>query len=340
MNATIQKIIKLGTPSRMPASISPMLCTLVKEPIIDQRFIYEVKWDGYRIISYVNNGKVRMDSRSGLDYTKKYPPLVKALLDLKIDAVLDGEAVVLNEKGNPDFDALQRFNGHTDPISYYVFDILWIEGYDMMELPLVKRKHVLRSVLKNSKIIRFSEDFEDGKGLFLKMQEMDLEGIVAKVRDSPYNPGERGRNWYKTPTEKRQEFVIGGWTESDKGRPFASLLFGAYNNKKLEWIGHAGGGFKDAEMPGILEKLKLKEIKDSPFINKVDTNGVAHWSKPVLVGNFKFATWTKSGRIRKPAIFLGFRKDKKATDVTREIPKDLETATRQVKKKKRTGTTA
>jgi bifunctional non-homologous end joining protein LigD len=189
---------------------------------------------------------------------------------------------------------------------------------------------MLYELVKGNDIIRFSESFEDGEKLYAKMQEMGMEGIVSKRKDSIYRPGERSNNWLKTPTEKRQEFVIGGWVESDRGRPFASLLFGAYNNKKFEWIGHAGGGFKEKDMPVILKQMQKIEIEKSPFANKVDSNGIAHWIKPELVANFKFATWTKSGRIRKPAIFLGFRNDKKAKDVVREVPEEKSTVEKEI----------
>ena len=157
------------------------------------------------------------------------------------------------------------------------------------------------------------------------MLDRNLEGIVAKKKDSEYVPGERANNWLKTPTRKRQEFVIGGWAESDKNRSFRSLLFGAYNKGKLEWIGRSGGGYKEKEMPGILKQLKALEIKTSPFTNNVlDTKGaVMHWVKPKLVANFEFATWTKTGRIRKPATFLGFRKDKKLRKLNVKFRKQL-----------------
>lgn len=320
MNADILKLIKkAGKKGSYPSDIKPMLCTLIKEPFNDPDYLYEVKWDGYRILSYLNKTSVKMGSRSGLDYTKKYPPVAQALTAMKLNAVLDGEVVVLNDEGKPDFDALQKYNGHDTPIFYYAFDILYLEGYDLMKLPLIERKEILATVLKVNAVIKFSDRFDDGLALFKQMEEMGMEGIIAKHRQSLYKPGERGRNWYKIPTEVRQEFVIGGWVESDRGRPFASLLFGAYNGNDLEWIGHGGGGFKDAEMPVISKKLKSLEITKSPFKNKVEANGVMHWVKPELVANFKFATWTKSGRIRKPAIFLGFRKDKKAKDVIREL---------------------
>jgi bifunctional non-homologous end joining protein LigD len=314
-----------GSKSRMPTQVSPMLCTLTKEPLDDDEYIYEIKWDGYRIISYVNDSKVLMHSRSNLDYTKKYPPVAKALKQLKHKVVLDGEVVVFNAEGLPDFDALQLYNGHDTEISYCVFDILWLDGYDLRSLPLLERKKILRDLVSGNEVLRFSESFDDGPALYQQMLEKNLEGIVAKKKDSEYIEGSRGNDWLKTPTRKRQEFVIGGWAESEKARSFRSLLFGAYNNGKFEWIGRSGGGYKDKEMPVILEKLKKLEIPKSPFANKVlDTKGATmHWVRPQLVANFEFATWTKSGRIRKPATFLGFRNDKKAREVVREIPKPI-----------------
>ena len=314
--------MRKGKKSPPPASVSPMLCTLTKEPVTNPEYIFEIKWDGYRIISYVQKGKVRMDSRSALDYTKKYPPVAEALKALKKDIILDGEVVVFNEEGLPDFDALQLYNGHNTPISYCVFDILWLDGYNLMELPLEERKKILKDLVKGNKVLKFSESFDDGEGLYQHMLEKNLEGIVAKKRDSEYLPGVRSYEWLKVPTRKRQEFVIGGWAESENGRAFRSLLFGAYEGKKLKWIGRSGGGYKQQEMPGILKQLKALETDESPFVNSVlDTKGaVVHWVKPELVANFEFATWTKSGRIRKPATFLGFRKDKKAKQVVREVP--------------------
>ncbi len=319
------KIPKEARKAKMPSTISPMLCTLTKDPIENPDYLYEIKWDGYRILSYVKKDKVRMDSRSALDYTKKYPPIAEALKSLKHEVVLDGEVVLLNEQGLPDFDALQNFNGHNTPIYYYLFDLLWLDGYDLRILSLTQRKEILKELIAGNDVLRFSESFEDGSALFKQAIDLNLEGIIAKKKDSIYKPGERGKDWFKIPTRKRQEFVIGGWAESERGRSFRSLLFGAYNKGKLEWIGRSGGGYKDKEMPAILKRLKALELKKSPFVNKVldDKGAIIHWVKPQLVANFEFATWTKSGRIRKPATFLGFRKDKKAKQVVREIPKDI-----------------
>jgi bifunctional non-homologous end joining protein LigD len=315
-------VLNEGVRKAMPKTVSPMLCTLTKDVVADDDYLYEIKWDGYRIVSHVDSGKVTMSSRSALDYTKKYPPVAKALKELGHDAVLDGEVVVFNEEGKPDFDALQLYNGHETSINYCLFDVLWLDGYDLTGLPLTDRKAILKDLLEGNEVLRYSESFDDGVRLYQQALDLDLEGIVAKRKGSTYLQGARNDNWLKTPTRKRQEFVIGGWAESDKARSFRSLLFGAYNNGVFEWIGRSGGGYKEKEMPAILELLQQLEIKESPFVNKVlDTKGTKiHWVKPELVANFEFATWTKSGRIRKPATFLGFRKDKNAADVVREVP--------------------
>ncbi len=320
-----------GSKTKHPDHIEPMLCTLVKEVPSSDNYLYELKWDGYRIVSFVEEGKVRMDSRSGLNYTSKYPPIEKALKQLQIDVILDGEVVVFNAEGKADFDALQKYNGHNSPITYCVFDLLSLNGQNTMQLPLTDRRSLLEMLVKDNDVLQFSESFDDGKALYEKALDENLEGIVAKKKDSIYRPGIRGNDWLKIPTRKRQEFVVGGWAESQSGRSFRSLLFGAYENGELRWIGRSGAGYKDSEMPGILKKLEALEIKDSPFVNPVlDTKGVKmHWVKPKLVANFEFATWTKSGRIRKPATFLGFRLDKKSEDVVREVPKDIVSAAKE-----------
>jgi bifunctional non-homologous end joining protein LigD len=317
----------------MPEHVDPMLCTLVKDPIESEEYIYELKWDGYRIISRVEGYVVRMNSRSGLDYTNKYPLIAEALQGLGHDLMIDGEVVVLNEEGKPDFDTLQLYNGKRTPIRYCVFDLLYMDGKSLMDLPLYQRKELLEALVKEDEIFLFSENFEDGKALYEKVLEDNLEGIVAKKNDSTYVPGARGYDWLKVPTRKRQEFVIGGWAESDKSRSFRSLLFGAYEKGKFQWIGRSGGGYKQAEMPGILKQLQEIEVDQSPFANKIlDTKGAKiHYVKPKLVANFEFATWTKSGRIRKPATFLGFRKDKDPKDVVREVPKESKAIEKVIK---------
>lgn len=311
-----------GEKAAIPASLSPMLCTLAKEPFNKKGWLNEVKWDGYRIIAFKNKNKVSLRSRSGIDYSERYTVVCDAVKQLTGNFVIDGEVVAFNKEGEISFDAVQKANPDA-PLAYYVFDIVWYDGRDIMHLPLIERKAVLKNVIGENETVKFSDHFTDGVALYAQAVKLGLEGIVAKNEWSIYSPGKRGDDWLKIPTAKRQEFVIGGWAESTRGRSFRSLLFGAYNkDNQLEWIGRSGGGYKEKDMPGILKKLKALEINESPFINKIlDTKGaVIHYVKPELVANFKFATWTTSGRIRKPATFLGFRHDKKAINVVREAP--------------------
>ena len=303
----------------MPLDVKPMLCTLLKEPFNDPAYLFEVKWDGYRIMAYKGKDVVKLASRGGHDYTKKYPPIARALKNLPHDLVVDGEAIVLNEEGKPDFDALQKFNGQKSGAFFYVFDILWLDGKDLMGLPLTRRKEILKDIVQENAVIRYSDHFDSGIELFRHAEAMKLEGIIAKQRASPYIPDGRGKEWYKIPTEVRQEFVVGGWIESET-RLFRTLLFGAYKGKELHWIGHAGGGFKDKEMRGILQKLQAIETDKSPFLNDVEYEGIVHWVQPELVANIKYATFTRSGKIRKPAVFLGFRDDKIPKEVVVEVP--------------------
>ncbi len=300
-----------------------MLPTLIKEPFNDPNYVHEVKWDGYRILARKNGEDVLLQSRGGENYSKKYPAIVKALKLFSDDFVIDGEIVFINEQGKPDFDALQKVNGQKAPVVFYAFDLLYFNDGNVMKLPLVERKERLKNLLlEGNSIIRFSDHFDDGLVLFEHARQLGLEGIVSKHKSSAYIPDQRGKNWYKVPVEHKREFVIGGWIESEKRDTFRTLLFGEYENGVLKWVGHAGGGYKDHEMPGILKRLKALEIDHSPFINEVDySEGKPHWVKPELVANIKYATFTKAGKIRKPAIFQGFRNDKPALQVVTEVAK-------------------
>jgi bifunctional non-homologous end joining protein LigD len=326
--AVIESITQ-GKKSAMPEDITPMLATLSENVTNNPKYIYEVKWDGYRIISYVKKKSVRLISRGGKNYTDRYPLVVDALKNLNRNMILDGEMVVFDNEGKPHFNAVQLYNGHNTPISYYVFDILHLDGYDLKELPLTERKTILRQVVEGSGIIKYSDSFDDGEGLFKLMQEKGWEGIVAKNKNSAYLEGNRSHIWLKFPVKKIDEFVIGGWAESDKARSFRSILFGAYNHGELQWLGRSGGGFKQKEMPHILKKLKSLEIERSPFVNKVlDTKGAnIHWVMPMLVANFEYSEMTESGRIRKPATWKGFREDKDPKDVIIPVVKQFNETT-------------
>jgi len=311
---------------KKPDRITPMLATLVRQPFTDPEFLYEVKFDGFRIIAHLDKGKVTLRSRKGENYTRNYPPVVAALQRLKIDAIIDGELVAVDHEGKPNFDELQRWDGSL-PLVYYVFDIVWLKGKDLTELPLEERKEQLRKIIPDNDVIRFSDSFDDGEALFNLMKEKGWEGIVAKRKDSTYIQGtnnKRTMHWQKIPTARQQEFVVGGWAESTSGRPFRTLIFGYYDNGKLKYFGHAGGGFREKEMAGIFARLKKIETKKSPFINTADvmkyTETSVHWVKPELVIQVRYATTTRSGFIRKPATFIGFRDDKDPKEVMLEQP--------------------
>jgi len=294
-----------------------MLATLTREPFDNGDWLFEVKWDGYRIISHIEKGKVTLRSRSLLNYTNNYPSIANAITQLKHDAVIDGELVVLDKNGNPSFDQLQAYDPHKDQIVYYVFDLLWLDGESLIDTIIEKRKEKLFLLCEalNSELIKYSADFPGGKALFEQTKKMGMEGIVAKKKGSLYTPGKRSKEWLKIPAHIRQEFVIGGWTESDNARLFRSLLFGYYEKGKLYYQGHAGGGFRERDMPHLLSKLKKLETKKKPFVNEVDIDRKIHWVKPELVADMRYATTTRSGKIRKPTIFVGLRPDKKASEV-------------------------
>ncbi|MDB5246689.1 MAG: ligase [Segetibacter sp.] len=313
------QLLEKGDKAEMPEVVHPMNATLIKEIFDDARWVYELKLDGYRIAALIRDGKVTLQTRSGQNYTKYYQPVVNELQRLPYNAILDGEIVALDEKGKPNFDLLQAYNGAV-PLVYYLFDLLWFDGYDVTRLTLLERKTLLSQLLPQSETIKYSEHFDDGPALWEQIKAMDLEGIVAKKKDSIYQQNKRTKDWLKLPTEIRQEFVIGGWTESDSGRPFRSIVFGAYENDQLKFVGHSGSGFKDEVMKEIMNRLRPLETKRKPFVDEVDHDTTPHWVKPELVANFKFSTWTAAGKIRKPAIFIGFRDDKDAKDVVREVP--------------------
>lgn len=317
----IKREFKTVKATNIPGDLLPMLATRTNQPFDNPDWLFEIKWDGFRCLAYVNNGKASLRSRSNLSYNKTFEPIVEALQEWSVDAVLDGEIVVLNEEGKADFEALQNYgNSPNQNIVYYVFDLLWFNGISLLDSPLEKRKELLQKILPEHSRIRFSDSIEEiGVDFFEVAKQNELEGIVAKKKASLYLPGKRTNDWLKIPTETRQEFVIGGYTESDSGRPFRSLLFGYYENGKLINVGHSGGGFKEKQMKEIYSRLKKLETKMSPFSNEVEADTKIHWVKPQLVAEIKFASFTSSKKIRKPAIFLGFREDKNPKQVVKEI---------------------
>jgi len=337
-NKSIDSILEKAKKTTMPKLVKPMLATLVDEPFDDPDWLCEVKWDGYRAMAYVNKGDVEILSRNNKSFNEKYYPLRQLLEKWKINAVVDGEIVVLNENGQSNFGHLQNWRSEADgELAYYVFDILWYDGRNLMELPLERRRKVLEEILpKDDDRIRLSQIFNaKGTDFFEAAKQMGLEGIIAKKKDSVYSPDLRSKEWLKIKAQKRQEVVIGGFTKNEaSGKKFSSLLLGVYENNALSYVGKVGTGFSDKLQAEMMEKFKPLLTKKMPFTHEPDVNSpsrfrpnppkaTAYWLKPELVCEVSFAEVTGDGVFRHPS-FESLRGDKKAKDVVREV----ETATK------------
>jgi bifunctional non-homologous end joining protein LigD len=309
-----------------------MLATLVDEAFDDPNWQYEVKWDGYRALAFINKGKVELFSRNNKSFNEKFYPIYDLLSDWKINAVLDGEILVLNNKGVSNFGSLQNWRSEADgELVFYVFDILWYEGKNLMELPLYQRQAILNEVLPtDDDRVRLGKVFKaSGVDFFDAAERMGLEGIIAKKTDSTYAPDRRSKEWLKIKVHKRQEVVIAGFTKNaDTSKSFSSLLLGVYEKGKLQYVGKVGTGFSDKLQKTMIEQFKRLITVKSPFESIPDVNkpsrfrpnppkAKATWLKPELVCEVAFTEVTDDGVFRHPS-FQGMREDKKAKEVVRE----------------------
>lgn len=307
----------------------PELARLVHKMPPGSAWLYELKFDGYRIISEIKAGKAKLFTRHHLDWTTKFKTIENALQQLPVDtAILDGEVVVLDNKGAPHFQSLQKAlkTNSNKNMYYYIFDLLQLNDLDVAKLPLIERKKLLKNLLRQSDLnpsIRYSDHIEnkrEGALLYKKICQESLEGILIKNKEMPYFFG-RNDYWLKLKCSNRQEFVIGGFTEPDGNRHgFGALLLGYYDlEQKLHYVGKVGSGF-DSSLLREMTKIFKKNIKiNSPFINPPNNSDNSHitWLKPVLVAEVDFRSWTRDDKVRQ-AIFIGLRKDKFAKEVTRE----------------------
>ena len=292
----------------IPANISPMLASDGFKAFDDEDWLFELKYDGFRIIAYIEKSIVKLRTRNNKDYTKKFPPVAEALSKLKGEAIIDGEVVVLNDEGNSDFKALMSWKrGSGVPIYYYVFDLLYYNGKDYMSLPLSKRKAALKAIMPRSKVIRYCSDITGfGIAAFKMAVDNNLEGIVAKRRDSVYRPGMRSKDWLKIKTYKEEEFAIVGYTRG----PFA-LLLGRYEDNMLVFAGEVGTGFSNKQVKEILSRItvvkKCPLVKEPVFkagsFGKKPPESVT-WCRPELVARVRYLEATK-GALRH-ASFKGF----------------------------------
>jgi bifunctional non-homologous end joining protein LigD len=311
--------------ARKPRKYAPMLATLAEAVPKGGDWLYEIKWDGYRIIATVAGGEPELRTRKDQDYTKRFENVAKELVKaLKTpDCVVDGEVCALDDQGRPSFSAMQQGKSGT-PIAYFVFDLLEVEGEPTIELPLEERRQRLEKLLdKRNKTVRFSESFEDGESLLAAAEEQGLEGIMAKRLGTRYLPGRRTREWLKIKGHGRQEFVIAGYTRGKgrRERTLGSLVLATFEGDDLVYVGNVGTGFNEREIDRLLKKLKTLERKTPPFkeVPKMPRirKGDVVWVEPKLVTEVEFVEWTHDGRLRAPS-YKGLREDKEATEVRRE----------------------
>jgi bifunctional non-homologous end joining protein LigD len=329
-------ILKKAPKGAIPTGIKPMLATLVNEPFDDPDWVYEVKWDGYRALGFINKGDVQLLSRNNKDFSEKYYPITELLKSWEINVVIDGEILVLNDKGVSNFGALQNWRSEADgELVLYVFDVLWYDGKNLMGLPLIERQAILKEVLPtDDDRVRLSQIFKaNGNEFFEAAGKIGLEGIMAKKANSIYIPDNRSKEWLKIKINKRQEVVIGGFTKNEgTAKQFSSLLLGVFDDGRFQYVGKVGTGFSDKLQKEMMALFKPLIIDKSPFTSEPDVNkpsrfrpnppkAKATWLKPELVCEISFAEVTSDGVFRHPS-FEGMRIDKKAKEVVRETEAD------------------
>ncbi len=293
-------------------------------------WFHEMKYDGYRLLVAVGGGTARAFTRSGLDWSERFAPLLEAAAKLKVDsALIDGEAVVLDADGRSNFQSLQNaLKASPDAIDYFAFDLLELDGEDLTGLPLRERKARLAKILpKAGKRIRFSDHIEGGgEKLLNSFCAAGLEGVISKKADAKY-VGSRAGSWLKTKCIKRQEFVIVGWTPSDKSRSFRSLMLGVHEKGELRYAGKVGTGFDTQELFRLQALMKPLAQKEATVKAPRSEARGAHWIEPKLVAEIAYTEMTREGTLRHPS-YLGLREDKKPEAVVLETEEDVETATK------------
>lgn len=310
----------------MPARVEPQLCQLVTDPPTGDGWVHEIKLDGYRILARLDRGRVTLLTRNAQDWTAKFPGVARAVATPPAQqAWLDGEIVVLDARGTSSFQALQEALSGTRAAAfhYFAFDLLYVDGRDLRGFPLVERKAKLRALVSGGPVMHYL-DHTEGKGAiaFARGCKRGLEGLVSKRRDGAYRAG-RGHGWLKSRCVLRQESVIGGFTDSDKGFEFGALLVGAHDRSgRLVYAGRVGTGFSRKARKALRARLHAIERPESPFARfpaQAVISGV-HWVKPSLVAEVGFTSRTRDGLLRHPT-FQGLRGDKPARQVVFESPK-------------------
>ena len=332
--------------AKLPKEFAPELATLVDGPPPDpENWVFEVKFDGYRMLTRIENGEVRLITRNNNDWTEKLAPLQQEIARMGLpDGWYDGEIVVHDANGRPNFGMLQlAFDGsNTTQIVYFLFDAPYLGGYDLREVALVYRRALLEWALiqaKPSETVRFSAEFgTDPEGLVVAACKIGLEGVIGKRRDSQY-VSRRSPEWIKLKCGQRQEFVIGGYTDPKGSRTgVGSLLLGTYDKDGvLRYAGNVGSGFNAESLRDVTAKLKALDTDKSPFPPRSVAGRKHHWVKPELIAEVSFSEWTSAGAVRHP-VFQGLRSDKPAQGITREVAKPIDEVASEVGAEEGNGT--
>ncbi len=323
----------MGRPGSFPSKLKPALARIGRQPFSHPDWLFEPKLDGFRVLAFVQRGRVTLRSRNAIDLTEHFPGVVEELQSQpEEELVLDGEVVALDERGLPSFGLLQQSSGIDEkgrrrrsdgsaPIVYYPFDLLHLNGRNIQKLPLSQRKALLSSVLIPGDAVQLVEHVEaDGERFFDAAVELGLEGMVAKRKDGRYEPGVRARSWLKVKAEQSQELVVGGYTAGSGAREstFGALLVGYYEDGKLRYAGRVGSGFDGSTLEDLSDRLRGLKARRPPFLPDAELDKLdAQWVRPKLVAQVKFAQWTGEDRLRAP-VFLGLRSDIDPRSVRRE----------------------
>lgn len=306
------KFVKIEGGTKLSQFIAPMSATLSDEPAFDDpKWLFEIKWDGYRAIAELKGKDSRLYSRNGLSFAKAYPKIFNEIVKLKQRAVIDGEVVVFRD-GLPSFQAIQNYKSTQNlPIQFLVFDCLELDGNDLTKLKLIERKEILKELLPENDVIKYCDHVEgDGIALFEQAKKIKLEGIIAKRKDSKYFPDKRSKEWLKIKNVNVDDFKIVGWTDPKASRQyFGALLLAREIDGELVYSGEVGTGFTNDLLKSLYAKIQPLEVDKCPLETPVKKEKGFHWAKPKYSAQVQYVEITDDGHVRHPS-FLGLRKDK------------------------------
>ena len=312
-------LVPTGKPEKMPDSLEPMHAELADAPFNKPEWMWEPKLDGYRILAFLDKGKVTLRSRRGLELAATFPGVAAAVAEQGVSGtILDGELVAFDASGKPSFNALQNAERNT-PVAFYAFDLPYFAGVDLREVPYADRRRYLAQCLLPSPLVQLVHAAEDGVQLYSAALENGFEGVIGKRKDSKYEAGRRSKAWVKVKSNSTADFVIGGYTAGKGSRsPLGALLVGYWEGKKLRYASHVGSGFDEQSLPAVKSRLEPLKRKTCPFAEKPELNAPATWVEPQLAAEVKFQGWTEDGSLRAP-VFLRLRDDIDPKSVQRTV---------------------